>query len=137
MVTWTYMGSAGKWHAHGFASHFGAWRRECLECDGQFEDDNSRLRVADGHAAVWAAEPIILGECNVLCLVSGSHRDLELGLSSTPAPRAKCERSAGPCITMHVPPWGDEWRPTSDAGHNGGNPHDYDHRMFDESQSRC
>jgi hypothetical protein len=114
MVTWTYSGSAG-----------------------QFEDDNSHLRVADGHAAVWAAKPIILGECNVLCLVSGSPRDLEFGLSPAPAPRAKCERSPGPCLTMPVPSWWDEWRPTPNAGHNGGNPHDYDHRNFDESQSRC
>ena len=105
MVTWTYRGSAGSWDAHGFASHFGAWRHECLECDGQLEDDYSRLRVADGHAAVCGAKPIIFGECNVLCLVSGSHRDLELGLSPTPAPRVKCEHIAGPYITMHVPPW--------------------------------
>ena len=132
MVTWTYSGSAGGWHAHSFASHFGAWRHECLECDGQFEDDNSNLHVADGHAAVWAAKPIILGECNVLCLVSGKHRDLELGLSPTPAPGVKCEHSAGPCLTMHVQPWGDEWRPTPNAGRDGGNPHDYDHRKFDE-----
>jgi hypothetical protein len=121
----------------GFVSHFDACRHECLECDGQFEDDNSHLRVADGHAAVCAAKPIILGECNVLCLVSGSHRDLELGLTPTLAPRAKCDPSAGPRITMHVPSCWDEWRPTPSAGHIGGNPHDYDHRKFDESQSRC
>ena len=135
MVTWTNIGSAGRCQEYGFASHSCTWRHEYLECDGQFEDDNSDLRVANGHAAVCAAGPIILGECNVRCLVSGSHRDSKL--SRTPAPRAKCERSAGSCITMRVPPWWDEWRPTPNAGHIGRNSHDYDHRKFDESESRC
>jgi hypothetical protein len=119
MVTWT-------WYARGFACHFDTWRQGRPEWDGQFDDDRSHLRAADSLAAVCAAKPIVLGDCEVLCLVSSGHNDLEPRLSPKPAPVTK-RQSNGSCLPLHIPPW---WcRPIASAGHIGGNPHD--HSMFD------
>jgi hypothetical protein len=126
MVTWT-------WYARGFACHFDTWRPGRPECDGQFDDDRSHLRAADGLAAVCAVKPIVLGNCEVLCLVSSSHNDLEPRLSPAPTPVTKFE-SSGSCLPLHIPP---SWcRPVASAGHIGGNPHHYDHSKFDEFWSR-
>lgn len=86
-MTWT-------WHARGFACQFDAWRHESRECDSEFDDDRSHLRTADGLAAVCAAKPITLCEYDVSYPASGSHRDLEPGLSSGPPPVTKCEHAA-------------------------------------------
>jgi hypothetical protein len=126
----------GTWHARGFAGQFDTWRHECRECDSEFGDDCSHLRAADGLAAVCAAKPITFCECDVSYLAPGSHRDLEPGLSSGPAPVTKCEHSAGSCLAIRVPRWWDECRLTANAGHIGGDPYNYDHRGFVESHSR-
>lgn len=122
MVTWTC-------HASGFPRQFDTWRHECCECDSEFDDDRSHLHAADGLAAVCAAKPIALGDCEVLCLVSSSHSDIKPRLSPTPV--TKCG-SSGSCLPLHIPPWRDESFPIARAGHIGGNLHDYDHSKFVE-----